>query len=78
MINFCGKFLQGAARVLTLLMDALKGPGKSLSWSPALDSAFPRAKDLLSSVPEHVHPQPDAPISLSVDASDTYLGAVLK
>ena len=59
-------------------MDALKGLGKSLSWSPALGSAFNRAKDLLSSVPELVHPQPDAPISLYVDASDTHLGAVIQ
>ena len=59
-------------------MDALKGPGKSLSWSPALDSAFTRAKVHLSSVTELIHPRPDAPISLAVDASDTHLGAVLQ
>ena len=78
MINFYRKFLRGAARVLAFLTDALKGPGKSLTWSPALDSAFARTKDLLSFVPELVHPWPDAPISLSVDASDTHLGAVLQ
>ena len=78
MINFYRKFLQGTARVLAPFTDVLKGPGKCLSWSPALDSAFTRAKGLLSSVPELVHPQPDAPISLSVDASDTHLGAVLQ
>ena len=78
MINFYRKFLRGAARVLAHLTDALKGPGKSLSWSPVLDSAFTRAKDLLSSVPELVHPRPDAPVSLAVDASDTHLGAVLQ
>ena len=76
MINIYRKILWGA--VLAPLMDALKGLGKSLSWSPALDSAFTRAKDLLSSVPVLAHPQPDAPISLSVDASDTHLGAVLQ
>ena len=59
-------------------MNALKGSWKSLSWSPVLDSAFTRANDLLSSVPELAHPQPDAPISLFVDASDTHLGAVLQ
>ena len=63
MINFYRKFLQGAARVLAPLTDALKVTGKSLSWSPALDSAFTRAKDLLSSIPELFHPQPDAPTS---------------
>ena len=78
MINFCRKFLEGAARVLAPLTDALKEPGKSLSLSPALDSTFTRAKDLLSSVAELVHPQSDTPISLSVDTSDTHLGAVLQ
>ena len=43
-----------------------------------MDSAFTRAKDLLSSIPELVHPHPDAPISLALDASDTHLGAVLQ
>ena len=48
------KLLCGAAGVLAPLTDALKGPGKSLTWSPALDSAFCHAKDLLVSVPELV------------------------
>ena len=78
MINCYRKFLQGAAQILTPLTDALKGPGKSLSWSPVLKFTFTRAKDLLSSVPELSHPQPDTPISLTVDASDTHLGVVLQ
>ena len=57
-------------------MDALKGTGKSFAWSPVPDSAFTRAKDLLSSVPELVHP--DAPVSLAVNASNTHLGAALQ
>ena len=59
-------------------MDTLKSPGKSLAWSPVLDSAFTRAKDLLSFIPELVHPCPDAPLSLAVDASNTHLGAALQ
>ena len=78
MLNFYQKFLLGAAWVLAPLTDALKGPGKSLSWSPVLDFAFIRAKDLLSSDPELIHPLLDVPISLAVDASDTHLGAVLQ
>ena len=65
MLNFYRKFLWGAAWVLAPLTDALKGPGKSLSWSPVLDSAFIRAKDLLSSVLELIHSRPDVPISLA-------------
>ena len=78
MVNFYRKFLRSAARVLAPLTDALKGPGKTISWSPLMNSAFNRAKLLLSTVPELVHPQPNAAISLSVDASDTHIGAVLQ
>ena len=75
MINLYRKFHRFAAWVLAPLMDALKGPGKSLTWSPVLAFAFTRAKALFSSVPELLHPHPDAPISLSIDASYTHLGA---
>ena len=78
MVNFYRKFLRSAAQVLAPLTDALKGPGKTISWSPLMNSAFNRAKLLLSAVPELVHPQPKAAISLSVDASDTHIGAVLQ
>ena len=78
MMNFYRKFIRGAAKVLAPLTDALKGPGKTLTWSSALDSAFNKAKRLLSAVPELVHPQPNAPVSLAVDASDSHVGAVMQ
>ena len=78
MVNFYRKFLRSAAQVLAPLTDALKGPGKTISWSPLMNSAFNRAKLLLSAVPELVHPQPNAAISLSVDASDTHIGAATR
>ena len=78
MINFYRKFLRGAACVLAPLKDTLKGCGKSLAWSPVLDSGFPRAKDLLSSILELVYPRADAAMSLAVDASNTHLGEVLQ
>ncbi len=78
MINFYRKFLRGAARVLAPLTDALKGPGKTILWPPLMDSAFIKAKQLLSSVPELVYPQCNAPITLAVDASDSHIRAVLQ
>ena len=63
-INFYRKFLRSAAQVLAPLTDALKGPGKTISWTPLMNSAFNRAKQLLSAVPELVHPQSNAAISL--------------
>ena len=47
MVNFYRKFLHSAAQVLAPLTDALKGPGKTISWIPIMDSAFSRAKRLL-------------------------------
>ena len=77
-INFYRKFLRGAARVLAPLTDALKGPGKTLTWTPDLKAAFGHAKDLLIKVPELTHPSPSAPISIAVDSSDSHVGAVLQ
>ena len=78
MINFYRKFLQGAARVLAPLTDALKGPGKSITWTPNLEAAFRHAKDLIIRVPELIHPHSSAPISLALDASDSHVAAVLQ
>ena len=78
MINFHQRFLRNAARVLAPLTITLRGPGKSLHWSPVLDSAFHSAKLLLASVPVLTHPEPRAAISLAVDASDSHVGAVLQ
>ena len=77
-MNFYQKFLRRAAGVLAPLTDALRGPGKSLTWSLALYSAFRRAKDLLSSVPEFVDSGPGAQISLAVDTSNSHVGSVLQ
>ena len=78
MVNFYRKFLRGATRILAPLTDAFKGPGKSLTWTLILEAAFRHAKDLLIKVPKPTHPQPSAPISLAVDASDSHMGAVLQ
>ena len=78
MINFYRRFLRSAAKVLAPLSNALKGPGKSLQWTPVLDSAFFAAKQLLSAVPVLTHPGPGAAVSLSVDASNSHVGPVLQ
>ena len=78
MINFYQRFLGNAAQVLAALTNALKGPGKSLLWSPELNSSFIFAKKLLASVPVLTHPEPGDPVSLDVDASYSHVGAVLQ
>ena len=78
MLNFYIKFLCRAAGDLAPFMDALRGHGKSLAWSPAVDSDVHHAKDLLPAVPELVDPRPGAQISLVVDASDSQVGSVFQ
>ena len=78
MLNFYRKFLRGAARVLAPLTNALKGPGKTLTWTPDLEAAFRHAKDLLIKVHELTYPRPSALISIAVDASDSHVGAMLQ
>ena len=78
MVNFYRRFLRNAAQILAPLTNALKGPGKSLLWTEDLNSAFVLAKNLLAAVPVLTHPEPGAPISLTVDASDSHVGTVLQ
>ena len=78
LLNFYRRFMKNAAGVLAPLTNALKGPGKSLIWSEDLNSSFIKSKQLLLAVPSLVHPVPQAPISLAVDASNTHIGAVLQ
>ena len=66
MINFYHRFLRNTALVLAPLTNALKGPGKSLQWSPALESSFSVAKLLLAVVPVLTHPVPGEAVSLAV------------
>ena len=49
--------------------------------SEVLESLWPGlrgAKDLLTSVPELVHPRPGAQVSLAIDASDSHVGSILQ
>lgn len=80
LINFYRKFIQGAAQLLAPLTNALKGSkgSKALEWSPEMISAFSAAKTKLLSVPTIIHPAPNAPLSLAVDASDSHVGGVLQ
>ena len=78
MLNFYRKFIRGAARILAPLTDATNGSEKTIVWTSAMTSAFTKAKELISAIPELVHLDPEAPISLAVDASDSHVEGVLQ
>jgi RNase H-like domain found in reverse transcriptase len=77
-INFYRQFLPGIASTLRPLTNALHGGGKSFVWSPPMSAAFEAAKGALAAATPLSHPRPDATISISSDASDTHIGAVLQ
>lgn len=80
MINFYHRFLPNAAHVLSPLYRSLRNAKSTtaLHWSPEMTSAFKDGKSLLCQAALLVHPIVDAPIALTVDASDLAVGAVLE
>ena len=49
---------------------------KTFSWSPEAETAFTRLKQLFTSAPILLHPDPSRQFVVEVDASDTGVGAV--
>jgi transposase InsO family protein len=79
LLNYYRRFVPGLARILCPLTDATAGkPKGKLQWSPAMTAAFEAAKQaLVAAVPLHF-PDPEAELSMAVDASDSHVGAVLQ
>lgn len=81
-VNFYRRFIPGAAKDQALLHDILRGPkvkGRSLiTWNSQLEQAFQNCKESLSKATLLAHPEPEAKITLTTDASDTALGAVVQ
>ena len=78
MINCYHRFLPGIAGILAPLHAQASGKGQNTEWSAECQDAFDRTKDALSSATLLHHPQPAAPTSLTVDASNTAVGAQLE
>jgi hypothetical protein len=77
MVNFYRRFTPGIAAVLELLTATLKGGKKTLD-TVALDNAFQRSKQVLTTAVPLSHPAPNAAIALAMDATDTHIGGVLQ
>ena len=77
MMNFYHRFLPGIAKRLAPLTEATKGKSKKLNWTAECQAAFQDAKSALASAVMLHHPDPQAATKLSVDASDSAIGAEL-
>ena len=81
MINFYRRFIPGAAKTLKPLNDLLKGGKKGntpIEWSEQSENCFRESQRALVNATILAHPIPGATISLTVDASDYAMGAVLQ
>lgn len=78
MVNYYHRFLPGIADTLAPLHAQASGKGQNIEWSDVCQEAFDKAKTVLSKAVLLHHPQPDLPTSLTVDASNTAIGAQLE
>ena len=79
-INFYHRFLPGIAAVLAplhALVSSVARPKAVLEWLPEHVAAFDQSKQRLANSVCLAHPDPKADITLTTDASDMAVGAVL-
>jgi cleavage and polyadenylation specificity factor subunit 1 len=78
MVNFYHRFIPHAASIMQPLYSAVSGKAKLVDWTDERDFAFIKTKEALAEATMLVHPCPEAPTALTVDASDHAVGAVLE
>uniref|UniRef100_A0A8C1BTA6 Gypsy retrotransposon integrase-like protein 1 n=1 Tax=Cyprinus carpio carpio TaxID=630221 RepID=A0A8C1BTA6_CYPCA len=75
--NFYRRFIKNYSTITSPITNLLRNKPKSLSWTPAATEAFATLKQAFTTAPLLVHPDPELPFMLEVDASTTGVGAVL-
>ncbi|KAK3545117.1 hypothetical protein QTP70_000990 [Hemibagrus guttatus] len=75
--NFYRRFIRGYSSVTSPLTNLLRKKPKSLTWTPTALQAFDTLKQAFTTAPLLVHPDPERPFVVEVDASTTGVGAVL-
>ncbi len=75
--NFYRRFIQNYSTLTSPLTNLLRNKPKSLSWSPAAEEAFEKLKEAFTRAPILIHPDPESPFIVEVDASTTGVGAIL-
>ncbi|KAL0170112.1 hypothetical protein M9458_034708, partial [Cirrhinus mrigala] len=75
--NFYRRFIDNFSILASPLTSLLKGKPRTLTWTPEATHAFERLKKAFTSAPILVHPDPQRPFVVEVDASTTGVGAIL-
>ncbi|XP_048481264.1 uncharacterized protein K02A2.6-like isoform X1 [Plutella xylostella] len=74
-LNYYSRFLKNMATIITPLYECTKKD--KFNWTPECESAFKLIKEKLASANNLKHYDPQLPLILTCDASDTGLAAVL-
>ena len=74
--NFYRRFIKNYSLISAPLTSSLKNRPKSLSLNPTAIQAFHRLKEVFTTAPILIHPNPELPFIVEVDASSTGVGAV--
>ncbi|KAK3538406.1 hypothetical protein QTP86_001748 [Hemibagrus guttatus] len=75
-VQFLG-FIKDYSSITSLLTNLLRNKRKALTWTPATTQDFDTLKQAFTTAPLLVHPDPELPFVVEVDASTTGVGAVL-
>ncbi|KAK3510954.1 hypothetical protein QTP70_027807, partial [Hemibagrus guttatus] len=75
--DFYRRFIRNYSPITSPLTSLLQNKPKSLTWNPATSQAFDTLKTAFTTAPLLVHPNPELPFIVEVDASTTGVGAVL-
>ena len=78
LLNYYHRFIPHVADFLAPLHSQASGKGQSIVWSDDCNTAFEKAKEALKHAVLLHHPLPNAPTSLTVDASNSAVGAQLE
>ena len=78
LINYYRRFIPNCASILQPLTDLLRGSTNDIQLSPEALIAFEKIKEALQQCTLLTYVSPDSSISISVDASDIAIGAVLQ
>ena len=76
MVNYYRKFIPNLSSILHPLNTLLQ-PSRRWKWSRECETAFQKAKHLVSSTPVLAHYDPALPLTLAGDASSYGIGAVI-
>lgn len=78
MVTFHHRFIPAAAKIMRPLFQLLSGKRREVHWDAVTVATFNGAKDALAWAVMLVHPRTDVPTALTVNTSDSAVGAVLE